>query len=158
MNTHFAKAESVVTDAGGPITATDPAQIRAEEEFRAVAVAKEKAFYAGDYERLISFFADDIISVQPGTAEVVGKTTLGEGMQSYMEANTIVGNLTLKAFWVSGDYATRFAEWEEVISPKDGGKSMRQVGRCFLGWKKLDGEWKVVTEFVNFLVPPTVME
>jgi ketosteroid isomerase-like protein len=79
-------------------------------------------------------------------------------MKSYMEANTIVGSLTLKDFWVSGDYATRFAGWEEVITPKDGGKPLHQSGRCFLGWKMIDGEWKVVSEFVNYLVPPTEME
>ena len=155
MNTRLAIAESVVIDGGGPITSTDPAQIQAEKEFRAAALAKEEAFYAGDYERLMSFFADDIISVQPGTPEIIGKAAYSEGMKDYMGANTITGNLTLKEFWVAGDYATRRAEWEEVITPNDGGKPMRQSGRCFLGWKKLGGEWKVVTEFANFLIPPT---
>jgi ketosteroid isomerase-like protein len=158
VNTDFAKAGSVVIDSSGPITTTDPAQIQAEKEFRAVAIAKEEAFYAGDYERVISFYADDIVSVQPGTPEIVGKPDFGEGMKSYMVANTVVGNLTLKNFWVSGDYATRFAGWEEVITPKDGGKPMHQSGRCFLGWKRIDGEWKVITEFVNYLVPPTEVE
>jgi hypothetical protein len=29
--------------------------------------------------------------------------------------------------------------------------------RCFLGWKIIDEKWKVVTEFINYLVPPTEM-
>lgn len=158
MNTRLTKSESIVIDAGGPITATDPDQIRAEEEFRLAAKAKEEALYAGEIERVMSYYADDVVSMQPGMADVVGKTILGEGMRPYLEANTIVGKLTLKGFWVSGDYATRYAGWEEVITPKDGGKPIHQSGRCFLGWKKIDGEWKVVSEFVNYLVPPTEIE
>lgn len=157
MNTQIAKTESVVIDGSGPIATNDPAQIQAEMEFRAAAIAKEEAFYAGDYERVISFYVDDIISVQPGTPEIIGKNNFSDGMKSYMEANTIVGTLTLKDFWVSGDYATRYANWEEVITPKDGGKPMHQSGRCFLGWQRIEGEWKVITEFVNYLVPPTEM-
>jgi ketosteroid isomerase-like protein len=156
MNTHPAKKmESTVIDGAGPITAADPTRIQDEKEFRAVAIAKEKAFYAGDYDKLMSFYANDIVSVQPGTPEIVGKVAFSEGMKAYMDANTITGNLTLKEFWVSGDYAARRAEWEEVITPNDGGKPTRQVGRCFLGWKKINGQWKVITEFSNFLVLPT---
>jgi ketosteroid isomerase-like protein len=158
VNTQIVQGKSVVIDGSGPITTTDPAQLQAEQEFRAVAISKEKTFYAGDYERLMSYYADGIISVQPSTPEIIGKGDFSEGMKSYMEANTVVGTLTLKDFWVSGDYATRFAAWEEVITPNDGGTPLHQSGRCFLGWQKIDGEWKVVSEFVNFLIPPTEME
>ena len=50
--------QSAVIDAVGPSTASDPAQAQAEDEFRAVALAKEQAFYARDVDRVLSFYAD----------------------------------------------------------------------------------------------------
>jgi ketosteroid isomerase-like protein len=151
-------SESAVIDGVGPSTASDPAQAQAEDEFRAVALAKEQAFYEGDAERVISFYADDAVSVQPETADVVGKAALAEGLNGLFENNQIVGKFTLKRIWVSGDYDTRYGEWEEVVTSKETGEAEHHIGRCFLGWRKIDGEWKVVSEFINFLVPPTPIE
>lgn len=150
--------KAVVIDEAGPITATDPAQAQAEAEFRALVIAKEEAFYAGDFEELISYYADDVISVQPGWPETVGKAALSEGLQPYVEDNRIVGTFILKKVWIDGDRATRFGEWEEVVTSKEGGAAEYHIGRCILNWEKIDGEWKVVSEFVNYLVPPTEME
>lgn len=150
-----AAKQSVVTDGAGPITTKDPAQAKAEKEFRAAAVAKERAYYAKDYNRLLTFYADNVISVQPGVPEIMGKVAWGEGMKPFLAANDTVGKLTIKKIWVSGNYATRYAEWDEVVTPKDGSKPFHQFGRCILGWQKINGEWKIVSEFINYLVPPT---
>ena len=75
-----------------------------------------------------------------------------------LEGTDIVGKFTLKKIWVSGDYATRYGEWEEVTVPKAGGQAEHHIGRCFLGWQKIDGEWKVVSEFITMLVDPTPVE
>jgi ketosteroid isomerase-like protein len=157
-NTIAADAKSMVVDGAGPISAADPVQAKAEEEFRAAAIAKEQAFYAGDAQRLLSFYADDAISVQPGVPEVVGKKALAEGLVPYVQDNRFVGKFTLKQVWVYGDHATRLGEWEEVVTPVAGGKSEHHIGRCILNWVKKDGEWKVVSEFVNYLEPPTEIE
>lgn len=151
-------AQSVVIDGAGPITATDPAQAQAEAEFHATAIAKEQAFYDGDVEGVLSYYADNVISVQPGTPEIVGKTALAEGLKPYLEGNNIVGKFTIKQAWVYGDHATRIGEWEEVVTAKDGGNAEHHIGRCTLNWEKVDGKWKVVTEFVNYLVPPTEIQ
>lgn len=150
--------QSAVIDAVGPSTASNPAQAQAEDEFRAVALAKEQAFYARDVDRVLSFYADNVISVQPETPEIVGKAALAEGLKPAIEGNHIAGKFTLKGIWVSGNYATRYGEWEEVVTPRDGGPAEHYTGRCFLGWEKIDGEWKVVSEFINFLEPPTPVE
>jgi ketosteroid isomerase-like protein len=147
--------ESAVIDAVGPSTANDPAQAQAEDEFRAVALAKEQAFYEGDAEPVLSFYANDVISVQPETAEIVGKAALAEGLIPFLEGNQVVGRFTLKRIWVSGDYATRYGEWEVVVTSKESGEAEHHIGRCILNWEKIDGEWKVVSEFIYFLVPPT---
>ena len=151
-------SESKVIDDAGPITASNQVQAQAEAEFRAAVIAKEEAFYAGDAERVLSYYADDVISVYPDMPETVGKAAVAEGLIPYLEANHIVGEFTIKQYWVHGDHATRFAEWEEVVTPKDGGPAEHHIGRCILNWEKIDGEWKVVSEFINYLVPPTLIE
>lgn len=151
----FALTESVVIDGAGPITASDPAQAQAEAEFRVVAVAAQEAFYAGDAEGTLSYYADDVIVVLPELQEIVGKDALAEGLIPYMEGNHIVGKFTIKRIWVDGDRATRYDEYEEVVTPKAGGPAQHYIGRCILNWEKIDGEWKVVSEFVNYLDPPT---
>ncbi len=150
--------EPVVVDGVGPSTASDPAQAQAEDEFLAAAIAKEQTFYAGDSDRYMSYYADNALSVQPGIPEIVGKAALAEGTQAYLADNQIVGRITIKRIWVYGDHATRQAEWEEVVTPKAGGPAEHHIGRCTLNWEKIDGEWKVVTEFVNYLDPPTPVQ
>ena len=147
--------KSVVIDGAGPITASDPAQAKAEAEFRAVAIAKEQAYYDGDVDRVMSYYDDNVISVQPEIAEIDGKTALADSLKPYVAANHIVGKFTITRFWVNGDHATRQAQWEEIVTPKDGGTAEHHIGRCILNWEKVDGQWKVVTEFINYLVPPT---
>ena len=147
-------SQSVVTTTVDLSTVSDPAQRKAEEEFLAVALAKEQAFYKGDAEGLLSYYADNVVSILPEAEEVVGKSVLAEGVKAYLADNRIVGLATIKRIWVDGDRATRQAQWEEWVTPKNGGPGEHHIGRCTLNWEKIDGEWKVVSEFANFLVPP----
>jgi uncharacterized protein (TIGR02246 family) len=150
--------QSVVLDEVGPSTAADPAQAQAEDAFLAAAIAKEETYYAGDADRYISFYADDTLSVQPGVPEIVGKVALAEAIDPFLADHHIVGKLTIKRIWVYGDHATRQAEWEEVVAPKAGGPAEHHIGRCTLNWEKIDGEWQVVSEYINYLEPPTPVQ
>lgn len=150
--------ESVVIDGVGPSTAADPEQAAAEDEFRTVVLAREEAYYAEDYETYIAFFADDVIALEPGTPEIRGKETVAEGIKGFWEAYDTVGELTLKRIWVSGNLGTRYAEWEDVVTPADGGNSIHQIGRCIVVWEKIDGEWKIVSSILHFIEGPTEME
>jgi uncharacterized protein (TIGR02246 family) len=136
----------------------DPAERQAAEEFLAAAMAKEQAFYAGDAEGFLAYYADDVVSVWPEAAEAVGKSAVAEGATAYLEGNQIVGNLSIQRIWLDGNQATRQAQWEEWVTPKDGGPGEHHIGRCTLVWEKIDGEWKVVSEFVNYLAPPAPIE
>ena len=105
--------KSTVVDGVGPSKASDPAQAQAENEFLAAAIAKEQAYYDGDIQGVLAYYADDVVSVWPEAPEVVGKAAMAEGLVPYMEGNTVLGNLVVKHIWVAGDHATRQAEWEE---------------------------------------------
>ena len=146
---------AVIVDATHSAAAADPAQAKAEAEFRKVVLMRERAYYAGNIDRFLSFYADDVVSIQPGMPDIVGKQGLVEGLRPFLAANRVSGKFTLKEISVSGDLATRQGQWDEVWRANDGSTAFHQVGRCLVVWRKIDGQWKVVKEFVNFLVPPT---
>lgn len=146
--------KSVVTSAVDLSAVKDPAQRKAEEEFLKTAIAKEKTYYDGNADAYVNFYADNAISVQPSTEEIDGKAALAEGLKPYMQANRVIGNLTIKRAWVFGDHATRQAQWEEWVLPKDGSAGEHHIGRCTLNWEKINGEWKVTSEYINYLEPP----
>jgi uncharacterized protein (TIGR02246 family) len=144
-----------VLDAAGPLASTEPALARAEIELRKAEVARDRAFYSGNADHFLSFYADDVVSFQPGKAELVGKDAVSEGVEEFLANYHVDGKLTVKRVTVSGDYATRQAEWDETWTANDGSAAFRQVGRCFVSWRKINGEWKVVSEFTQYVVPPT---
>ncbi|MFN8490759.1 MAG: nuclear transport factor 2 family protein [Caldilineaceae bacterium] len=149
--------QSVVIDGVGPSKAKDAAQAQAENEFLAAAIAKEQTFYAGDAQRVMAYYADNTLSVQPGLPEM-DKAALTQATVPYLNDTQIVGKLTIKRIWVNGDQATRQAEWEEVTEPKAGGPAEHHIGRCTLNWAKIDGQWKVISEYINYLEPPTPVQ
>jgi ketosteroid isomerase-like protein len=150
--------QSVVVNGVGPSQAADPAQAQAEDEFIKVAMDKEQAFYDGDAARYLSYYADNMVSVQPGVPDFVGKASFAEATAPYITDNNIVGKLTIERVWFYGDHATRQAQWEEVVEPKAGGSAEHHIGRCTLNWEKVDGKWEVVSEYINYLDPPTQIQ
>ena len=132
-------------------------QAQAENEFLAVAIAKEQSLYVGDAKSFMSYYADNTLSVQAGMPEM-DKAALTKATVPYITDNQIVGKLTIKHIWVNGDHATRQAEWEEVTEPQAGGPAEHHIGRCILNWQKIDGQWKVVSEFLNYLESPTTVQ
>ena len=137
---------------------SDPAQAQAENEFLAAAIAKEHAFYAGDAERYISYYADNAISVQPGIPEIDGRAVLAEGTVPYVTDNNIVGKLNHQAdlgLWRPRHPPSRVGRGGAT---QGGGAAEHHIGRCTLNWEKIDGQWKVVSEYINYLEPPTTVQ
>lgn len=44
------------------------------------------------------------------------------------------------------------------LNPTDGSASITEIGRCVLGWQKINGEWKVVWEIWNTYGTPPVQQ
>jgi ketosteroid isomerase-like protein len=145
--------------AGGAVTVLDeagPVKSPAEAQFRKVALAKERTYYAGDADRYLSFFADNAVSVQPGVADITGKKAMEEGVRTFLAGyHPVEVKFIMKKVTLAGDYATRQGDWVEVWEANDGSAKFSQHGRCILAWQKVNGQWKVVTEFINYLDPPT---
>lgn len=123
------------------------------EQFRKTVLAAEEAFQSGDADRALAFYADDAISNPPGFPPVVGKAALKANLVAFFDAYSMSRKFQLVAVDVSGDYATRQGEWTNTLTPKAGGKPITETGRCVLGWKKVNGEWKVAWDIWNTYEP-----
>jgi ketosteroid isomerase-like protein len=123
----------------------------AEEEAQLIeaALALEEAYQNEDLERVLAFYADDALSHAPGFPTDVGKEAIKTAYEAYFDAYDLQRDFQLAGVEVNGEYATRTGEWTQVLTPKDGGEPITEIGRCVLGWKKVNGEWKVVWEIWN---------
>jgi ketosteroid isomerase-like protein len=138
-----------------PQSAGQASALSAEEQFIQVAMELEEAYQQKDLARVVSFYADDAISQPPGLPNDMGKEAIKVAYQALFDGYNIKRDFHLANVDISGDFATRTGEWTQVLTPIDGGEPITEVGRCVLGFKKVDGEWKVAWEIWNTFAPST---
>jgi ketosteroid isomerase-like protein len=119
------------------------------KEFVETVWAYEKAFQAGDVDQVIEFYAPDAVSLPPGYPKSVGREAIEADLRGFFGEFALERDFVLVDFEVVGNYATRLGEWTQTLTPKAGGDDIVETGRCILGWRKINGEWKVVWEIWN---------
>lgn len=119
------------------------------EEFVAVALALEEAYQEEDLDAVLAFYADDAVSHAPGFPSDAGKEAIEVAYSGYFDAYEVQRDFELTDVEVGNEFASRTFEWTQVSTPRDGGDPITEVGRCILGWKKVEGEWKVAWEIWN---------
>lgn len=127
--------------------AADPAAEQAN--FVEAALALEEAYQAEDLETVVNFYAENAISYAPGFPSDVGQEAIRGVYQDYFETYELTRDFQLVDVTINGDFATRTAEWTQILNPRDGSETITEVGRCVLGWQKVEGEWKVIWEIWN---------
>jgi len=125
------------------------ANTSAEGQFKQVVLAKEAAYYANDLDHYLSFFAEDTISMPPGALPTEGKAALTADMRGFFDQYKVSGHIKLMSIEMHGDYATRTLQAWDTLTPKAGGDPIINTGSCVAGWKKINGEWKIVWEIWN---------
>ena len=137
-----------------PASETQAATAAQVEQFRKFVLEEEQVFQSGDVDRIAEYYADDAISNPPGAPVSTGKTAIKADLQAYFDTYSLKRDFKLISVDVAGDYATRYGEWSQTLTPKAGGDPVTETGRCVLGWKKVNGEWKVAWEIWNTYEPP----
>jgi ketosteroid isomerase-like protein len=118
------------------------------KKFVETALAYEEAFQAEDVDRVIEFYAPDAVSFPPGYPTSVGRETIEADLQWFFDTFELERDFELAEYEVVGNYATRLGEWTQTLTPAEGDPIV-ETGRCMLGWRKINGEWKVVWEIWN---------
>jgi|GEM_PF-1033224 len=138
-----------VTEGESAVAEETVSQADAKGQIEAAVWAYEDAYQAGDVDRLMTLYADDVVSLPPGFPKTEGKADLEAGFQEFFDTFTLDRDFELVSVEVSGDKATRLGEWTQTLTPKDGGEPIVETGRCILGYEKVGDEWQVAWEIWN---------
>lgn len=134
------------------------AQQMAEDQFREIVMEAEYAYQSGDVDRIIAYYAEDAVSMPPGFPVSAGREAIEADLRFFFDEFTMDREFTLTDIEVSGDTASRTGEWTQTLAPKAGGDPIVEVGRCVIGFKKVDNEWKIAWEIWNTYEPVEVEE
>ncbi len=101
------------------------------------------AFNREDIPALSDLLSDDHIQMPPNRPAIRGKqgtsTFWGEGFRA---AKSRVSAFT-EDFEIAGDLATDRFRWSMETTPKGGGSTAHDEGKCVWIWRRKDGQWKL---------------
>jgi uncharacterized protein (TIGR02246 family) len=120
-----------------------------EAQFTEVVFAVEEAVQAGDVDRIMEFYADDVVTILPGVPPLVGKDAVRADWDYFFDTYTLDRDAELVYVDVSGDTAVRRMAWTNTLTPKDGGDPIVDTGNCVVGFKKVNDEWKIAWEIAS---------
>ncbi|NJN98760.1 MAG: DUF4440 domain-containing protein [Anaerolineales bacterium] len=118
-------------------------------EFKNVVFAADEAIKSGDVDRIMQFYADDVVTMLPGRSPLKGKEAVRADWEEFFNAFTLKRDAELVYVDVSGDSAVRRMEWTNTMTSKDGSEQIVETGTCVLGFKKVGGEWKIAWEIAT---------
>lgn len=118
-------------------------------EFKKIVFAVEEAAATANVDRLMQFYADDVVTLLPGVPPLRGKEAVRADWENFFNTYTLKRNSKLVYVDVSGDSAVRRMEWTNTLTPKAGGEQVVETGTCVVGFKKIGGEWKIVWEIAS---------
>lgn len=124
-----------------------------EAEFIATVNAFEAAIKANDADRVMQFYADDVVALLPGMEPLVGKEAVRADWEATFDAFKLDREAELVYVNVDGDSAERRMSWTNTLTPKDGGEPIVLTGNCMLGFKKINGQWKTVWDMTHIYEP-----
>lgn len=124
-----------------------------EAQFTQVVYEVEAAAEAKDLDRLMEFYADDVVTILPGVPPLEGKAAVRADWENFFNTFDLDREARLVYVHVDGDTAVRRMEWTNTLTPKDGGETIIDTGNCIVGFKKVDDEWKIAWEIAATYAP-----
>jgi ketosteroid isomerase-like protein len=144
---------AVVLAAGGANCATDEALVR---ELNELGARLDRAMVDGDFEGVLSFYADDAVLMPNGEATLVGRAAI----RTRMEANRAAG-IEFESFtgrveeaWECGGLVYARATYALAASAPGVERPVADKGKSFSVWRRsTDGRLSVVLDIWNTDVP-----
>ena len=124
-----------------PVTVDAASAESVENEFLEAVMAAEAALQSEDPVDAASYYTDNAVSMPPGFPPSYGKEAIQGDLEFYFDSFDIERDFELVNYQITGDTATRMAEWTQTLTPTDGSDPFVETGRCVLGWEK--GRWRV---------------
>lgn len=114
-----------------------------------------EAAKTADIGRIVSFLADDVVSMPPNDTTLYGKDEALAWWEEYFQYFRIVSIIeTERDVTVIDDWAVERSASAVSIAPKTGGTRIRDEVRMFAIWKRQpDGSWKISQQIWNSIKP-----
>ena len=111
---------------------------------------------AGNIDRMMSFYSDSAVVMPPNEGPVSGRDAIRQfwtgmlGAYSVSDFKLITDDVTQ-----SCDLAAERGHYDLTMTPKAGGPAMHDVGKYVVVRRKVNGQWKAVTDMFssNMAVP-----
>jgi uncharacterized protein (TIGR02246 family) len=128
-------------------------KIDPEAQFTEVVYAVEEAVRSNNVDRVMEFYADDVVTILPGMPPLEGKEAVQADWEYVFDTFTLDRDSELVYINVDGDSAVRRMEWTNTLTPKDGSEPIVETGNCIVGFKKIDDKWKIAWEIAATYEP-----
>lgn len=127
-----------------PKGAEEPVATAADETaIRNMAAEYVASVAAGDFQKFLSFFTDDVVVMPPDSPTLRGMEALTAWAKPFFDQYTMEEDLSYDAIYVQGDRAVGIYTYKSLTTPKAGGAATEESGK---GWGMLtrsaDGSWK----------------
>lgn len=124
------------------------------EAITAVFAEFDAAVAAGDLDRILTWYADDVVSMPPDMPARVGIDAMRASMQENMDQFTFELTSQVEEVEVAGDMAVALVSWSETLTPKAEGDVMDMQGKWIVVFKRqADGSWKCWREMWSTYEP-----
>jgi uncharacterized protein (TIGR02246 family) len=150
LSSCLASPAAPVREAEQTVAEQAATQAELEAQVKEAVSAWEEAYQAGDLDRLIEIYADDAVSMPPGVPILEGKAAIEADFRQFFKEFKVERQFSLVDLEMSGDMAVRRGEWTQTFTPKAGGESVTQVGKCLVVFKRFGDEWKAIMEIWNY--------
>lgn len=108
-------------------------------------------FGAGDIDKVLAVFTDDVVIMPPNEPVLVGKEAVRSWLQEMYKQFKIEGTYTSASdLTVTGDWAFERMAITLKLTPTGGGAAVEDVGKGFHVYRRQgDGSWKIAQDIWN---------
>ena len=104
-----------------------------------------RASKAGDSEVVLSLMAEDVVFLQPGQPPMRGRSGFAAA-QKAMSGVDIDASSEIQEIRILGDWAYCWNRLTVVVSPRNGGASIKRAGDVLSLLQKQSGRWVIVRD------------
>jgi len=104
-----------------------------------------RASKAGDREVVLSLMAEDVVFLQPGQAPMRGRAGFAAAQKAMNDVD-IDASSEIQEIRILGDWAYCWNRLTVVVSPRNGGASIKRAGDVLSLLQKQSGRWVIVRD------------
>jgi len=110
----------------------------------------DEALSSGNLDDFVALFTDDAVQMPNNAPINVGKNEIRSSTEEGFANNSFKFTGIVEDIKVSGDWAVLRGNYTIVITPKEGGADVTEVGKWIAVYQRQsDGSWKLYSEIWN---------